>query len=1139
MNHKNNCRLCGKKGEYKCSKCGKVSYCSRECQFKDWINHKNNCINFSNKNNKNKNSPISLNKKINSNIKSDKSRNNNKNYLNIDENGKKKNKTKLSNLYPNNNRNKNNTLKNRNISSTATNDSGTTITETGLKESQLINEDKNIPTFDFITSLKEIIFMKKIDNEPCEEKEEEDSEQFEEYNKGFNKLENKKIILLYQLLKKNREYIIEKVLLYPGKPYYYEKLSFFRDKFIDIEKYIFNYIFLIKYLYNQKDPISLIKANQALNYLAKELLDYKNKGLLVYSINTILKKCLEVMRSNIAFQNENYCHEIIKKYLFLISCLIKLSKQLEISKLYYKLINHYGNVFDLALDIVSIMHSTEKKILKSNLEFNVGGIFVKNNMLNSGIKLYKEVINIQNNLETFSFVFGASFYNISILYYVMGNIKGCELYLNDIFENIYKYDDITVRNKKFIDDFNKFKCKLLLFSAEFNMEKENYSKALDNLKEVINKLEKTSQKERHRTQQTLVDKKYNNLFAKNIKEYTKQAKASNKNLYPKSNSIVSDMIVGISKEKILKSKTKKKKNEKLSIEYLYDIDFYDSVAEKIHFNERIKEIVNGLFDAILFIQNEKELKLKELDYYKKRLNEKIRKQNTDINLSSRRMKSSSVVYETDGTLIEFGAKNLIGRVKKNDDKDKYYSYSNDRAKNRSITMKIKNKNKDLKENNLKKKDGNEKNFADNYYNQNQLIESRFIPEKTSEKFLSYFKDELVKKIKIVNNEGDISDFKNFFILLANLSLRQVEILNNTQNTKMPPILFKNLPIFFSRQFKNTLNPAQRNIFEKLRVLSLIRCKVLSDSSKKISVDNINYNIFHANIRFNDLKLKQYSDITKKIREVLERGYQKRSSTKLDNIYELKSSQLEISQSQDSQEKLTNKINRNECVKKYISKKSKQMQKSDINSSNSSEEKGSYDEDNNYENIDFKYRDKFDLNKFCKDLIEETNNSYMLYSKEEIDNIILLIKSPIFIRMLNILELKDIKELDNDHPLMIELLKNEIKRIERIHIIENKEDNNSFSKSSENDCNIDIDEKDLVNTNFGIKHKYSVDFSSFRIFQNKLKEINDGKKNENKESSDLLDKFNEFNNKKNEENNFHNILRTSTNVSILNKSHLNN
>ena len=690
MNHINYCKLCGKKGEYKCSKCGRVTYCSRECQFKDWINHKNNCINFENKNQKN--SPISLNKKINySNNNNQKEKiiiNNNKNDLNFNESGKKKNKTKYSNLYPNNNRNRNNNLKNRNISSTATNDSGTTNTETGLKESQLINEDKNVPIFDFIPNLKEIIFKKKRNHEDYEEKEEEYSEYYDEYNNHFSESENIKINLLYQLLKKNREYIIEKVLLYPGKPYYFETALFFRNKFIEIEKYIFNYIFLIKYLYNQKDPISLIKANQALNYLAKEMLDYKNKGLLVYSINTILKRCLELMRSNNAFQNANYCHEIVKKYLFLISCLIKISKLLEIPKLYYKFIDHYGNVFDLAIDIISTFHKNEKKILKSNVAFNVGGIFIKNNMLNSSIELYKEVINIQNNLEPYSFVYGASFYNISILYYVMGNIKQSELYLNDIFEQINKYDDSSVRSKKFIDDFRKFKCKLLLFSAEVNMEKENYSKALDNLKEVINKLEKTSQKERHKTQQTLVDKKFNNLFAKNVKEYAKQAR--NKNVYSKSNSIVSEMIVGLSKEKILKSKTKKKKTRKLNNEYLYDIDFYDSISEKAHFNERIKETVNGLFDAILFINNEKEMKLKEIDDYKKKLNKKIKKHNSGNNF--KRLKSSSVVYETEGSLIEFNTNNLIGRVKINKD-DKSYSYSNDRAKNRRITMKISKKKK--------------------------------------------------------------------------------------------------------------------------------------------------------------------------------------------------------------------------------------------------------------------------------------------------------------------------------------------------------------------------------------------------------------------------------------------------------------
>ena len=99
-------------------------------------------------------------------------------------------------------------------------------------------------------------------------------------------------------------------------------------------------------------------------------------------------------------------------------------------------------------------------------------------------------------------------------------------------------------------------------------------------------------------------------------------------------------------------------------------------------------------------------------------------------------------------------------------------------------------------------------------------------------------------------------------------------------------LYKNLPIFFSRQFKNTLNPAQRNLFEKLRVLSLIRCKVLANPNDKITVDNINFNIFHANIRFNDERLKQYSDITNIVKEVIDSGYStfKRKSNRYNSSF---------------------------------------------------------------------------------------------------------------------------------------------------------------------------------------------------------------------------------------------------------------
>ena len=1031
---RNNCKLCGKKGLYNCSKCGKVAYCSRECQFKDWINHKKNCINFNN-NNSNKKSPISLNKKVifknNNNIisnqnkninekkegKSNKSRNISNDF---DYNKKKKNKTNFSTLYPDDE--KNNKKKNRNISSTATNDSGTMNTENPLKETQIINEDKNnIPVFDFMLSLKEIIFMKKKKNILEEEDNKEEEEEESELSKEniYNNLMNEKIILVYNLLKSNRKYIIEKVLLEPGKEYIFTKNSSLRDKFIDIEKYIFNYIFLIKFLYIHGDPISLIKANQALNYLAKEMLDYKNNGLLVYTLNAILRSCLMVIKQNI-FQNVNFYYEIVKKYLFLLSCLIKISKQLEIPRLYHKFIDHYSKIFDLALDMLSsnhTNHTTEKTILKSNLIFNIGGLFVQKNMLNSSIKLYKEVINIQSLLEQYSFVYGASYYNICVLYYVMGDIKNCDVYLTELFKEISKYDEIT-KIKKYEEDFLRFKCKLLLFSAELNMEKENYLKAIDNLKEIINKLEKSSIKEKHKTHQTLADKKYNNLFAKSIKKNY----ISNKNVHGKSNSIISNMLLSFLKENILKPK--KKNEEKLYIEYLYDIDFYDSTIEKLHFNEKIKEIVNGLLEAILFIQREKEIKLKENQKIEKKLNKKFRKNNSEKDF--KRLKSSSVVYETEGNLIDIEPKSLIGRVKRSE--NNYYSYSKGRKKNRSTTINFLKKENNLKEKSQKIIE-NIKEENEKFYNEEK--ELRFIPEKTAQKLLLCLNEEIIKKVKIINNEGDITDFKYFFILLTNLSFRQVEILNNTQNINMPPILFKNLPIFFSRQFKNTLNPAQRNIFDKLRVLSLIRSKVLVDSNKKISVDNINFNIFHANLKFNDIKLKQYSDITNKIREVINSGYKKNSS-KFNST--LKSSQLDISQ--DSQNSLSNnQIETNVNVKKYITKKSKQFQKCEnsSNSSNSSNnEEESYEEEPN-KNINFRFRKKFNLQKFKKNLIEEINNSYMMYSNDDIDNMILLVQSPIFIEMMNSLEIEEIKELEKDLPLTIELLKNEINNIKKIQL----------------------------------------------------------------------------------------------------------
>ena len=652
------------------------------------------------------------------------------------------------------------------------------------------------------------------------------------------------------------------------------------------------------------------------------------------------------------------------------------------------------------------------------------------------------------------------------------------------------------------------------------MEKENYLKAIENLKDVIDKLEKTSVKERHKTHQTTNDLKYNNLFLKS---------KNNKFNLGKSNSIVQNMVFGLSKDKILKPK--KIKKEKSIYEYLYDIDYYHSPMEIIHFNEKIKEIVNGLFDVILFMQKEKELKIKE---YNQKYSIKNLKKNNSVKKTFKKLKSSSVVYETDKNLTDIGAKSLIGRVKRIQN----FSHSN-RKKTRSTTIILKkNKDKDKgkeKENENGQKKTKEQKEDDDYYYQPQS-ESKFIFEKTAKEVLSYFNDEIAKKVKLINNDGDISDFKYFFILLTNLSLRQIEILNNTQSSNMSPELFKNLPIFFSRQFKNTLNPAQRNLFEKLRVLSLIRCKVLADSNKKITVDNINFNIFHANIRFNDLKLKKYSDITKKIREVVDSGYESFKRKSMKNNDPLKNSQLERSLNSSNNNNSIKPLNKKDIIRKFISKRSRQMQKLEIDSSSSSLSDGESVETENNENNNFKYRKKFNLKEFRNDLIEELTYSYMIYSQDEIDNIILLIKSPIFVQMMNNLELEKIKDLNDDHTLLFELLKKELKRIEKSHIKKRKKKEiilTPSSDSSEDDLDINIDEKELNKNNINQRYKYSADFSNFNIFQNKLKDIN--KRNVSTDgdiSFDLSQKFINFNLGKKGENN--DILRTSTNVSLISK-----
>ena len=157
----NRCKLCGKRGEYKCSKCGKVCYCSRECQFKDWTNHKDNCRSSSkSKKIKNRNSSLD-NKKVSFSsqiqmhnekdhniIHNEKSNNDNSNdhnqksskrsrNISCDLNMNRDRKSKARNSSVNINNDATISSKNKNISTTGTTETATVNNETILKEQKM------------------------------------------------------------------------------------------------------------------------------------------------------------------------------------------------------------------------------------------------------------------------------------------------------------------------------------------------------------------------------------------------------------------------------------------------------------------------------------------------------------------------------------------------------------------------------------------------------------------------------------------------------------------------------------------------------------------------------------------------------------------------------------------------------------------------------------------------------------------------------------------------------------------------------------------------------------------------------------------------------------------------------------------
>ena len=649
------CKVCSKKSRFKCEQCGKVSYCSRDCQFKDWNRHKNNCKYNATKKLKNTNNNINNNNnninniyKYNFNYKDYKRKKTDTNKkigfgLN-NPGGRRERHCQTISIKPNNlgelqySKNHNNDY-----------DDLDNISEEQNSFEKPKKEEIKID-FHFVEKFKDILFQKDINNAKAFNDSEGSSFGG---NNSYDKdkdFKNERINKLYNLLIEHRNFLTEKILLKPNRTYYFTSILVMFDTYYGIEKYILNFILLIKFLYLQKDPLSLMKADKALNVLGKELFNSSNNnknGLLVFSIDCIFNKFIEVIDSKKNFyQVISTIQEISKRFLSLISCINKLSLTLQDNKMYLKSLSHYNKFFELSLKFISSGKLNEKIILRSNLKFHIGCYFSKNKYLNTSLNIFKEILNIQKGLEPCSFICGVVYYNISIIYYVMDKIKESELYLNEGFDKINKILDLKKLSKQ-REDFRRLIRLLLLFYAELNLERDNYPKAVQCLKAVIEIMIDDSQniKVRHKTQ-IGNNERLSFKFLKHMKfmlgNYTK-----NKLLSPK---IVSKM----DKDLTLKNKIK----PMTPLEYLYEIQYFLNPSDKVLFEENMKSIINGLFDKIIFYYNEKVKKEKEKSEEIFIFRTEKKKKTDKAYLEDNRKKRGDLIIKED-SLPELNVRNIV------------------------------------------------------------------------------------------------------------------------------------------------------------------------------------------------------------------------------------------------------------------------------------------------------------------------------------------------------------------------------------------------------------------------------------------------------------------------------------------------
>ena len=300
--------------------------------------------------------------------------------------------------------------------------------------------------------------------------------------------------------------------------------------------------------------------------------------------------------------------------------------------------------------------------------------------------------------------------------------------------------------------------------------------------------------------------------------------------------------------------------------------------------------------------------------------------------------------------------------------------------------------------------------SNKYTNNNNInINNKYQYEIKDEDFINYC---LPQRKRPQLNQNEIIEFEKFFIFLTKLSAYQIELLNIDQPDKKNFKKFKSLPIYFSNNFKQSLNLEQMNMLNNIKILMLKRKLVLKNVEHLILVDNLNFDLIY-----------KYEECSVPI-------------TQLNNLENINKKKEEF------------KNFNNELIKASQLRKEKKSAKTELN-----------DENNQYK---FKYQNKISYESFKATLKKKYKMENYPYTIDDV------IKDSFVIELLNRMKYKEVKMFYDNPEWLLEILINYKKNMEN--------DERSSTKSKEEKEKIDdkINQHESDNSESSLSDKGEVE-----------------------------------------------------------------